>query len=225
MTICESAFSVYLEKFPRMTDYTAAVTPHLSDAPAGIPLFIDSTVVLMMAWHEEFLKSIVANGILRKQNEARAYFAANGDPDERGRASGCSLAELLQMGRRRVTFKKRGAAAERVFFYLFGFSLWPSDQVRDQIVDLNVLRQLVVHHGGTVLGDSYWDQLTDKSLVETTQYDSLPPILRIDYHRCLTGFLKDAFLALAGQAFFVRGEMLKRPEWRYVPHGDASCTR
>jgi hypothetical protein len=82
-------------------------------------------------------------------------------------------------------------------------------------MDLNVIRQLVVHHGGTTLGDGYWEQLSDKSLVKTTRYGDLPPIRRIDYHRCVTGFMKDAFLALAQQARHVRDEMLKRPDWIY----------
>ena len=34
------------------------------------------------------------------------------------------------MGRRRVTFKKR-AATEKLLLHLFGFSLWPEEQVRD----------------------------------------------------------------------------------------------
>jgi hypothetical protein len=216
ITVCEAAFSVYLAKFPQMTSYTSAVTPHLLKEPDAVPFFIDSSVVLMMAWHEEFLKSIFAYGIRHREAAAREYFAAHGHDSERPRAGTCDLRELIGMGRRRVTFKGRGAVAEKLFLHLFEFGLWPSDDVRDRVADVSIIRQLIVHHGGASLGDDYWNQLSDKALVTTTQYGDLPAIRRIDYGRCLV-FLKDAFLALATQAYHLRDEMLKRPEWTYRP--------
>jgi hypothetical protein len=211
-TICDITFTLYVEKFRRLASYTEAVAPRLGEYPDGISLFVDSNVVLMLAWHEEFLKSLMADGIRHKENEARNYFSAHGHTEEKHQAHTCGLPALISMGRRRVTFKNRGAATERLFTHLFGFSLWPDERTHLYVSDLNILRQLVVHHGGASLGDEYWNQLHEKAIVETRRYGDLPAIRRIDYHYCLTRFMKDIFLALARQAYHVRDELQARSD-------------
>jgi len=217
MTICEGAFAEYLKKFPDMTEYTAAIVPHLKERPLGaVSIFLDANVVLMMAWHEDFLKSILSCGARNRPDSAREYFKTCGRDGERLAASTWDLPSLIKAAQRRVTFKNRGRAITRLFEHLFGFPLWPDEDTQNRVLDLNVLRQLVVHHGGASLGDDYWNQLSDKKVVSTKKYGDLPVIRRIDYHYCTTVFMKDAFLALARQAYHVRDELLKRPEWVYV---------
>lgn len=215
ITTCETAFSAYFSKFPQMTAYTTAVTPHLTQEPTAIPIFVEGSIVLMMAWHDDFLGALVAHCTHQKQAEVREYFSTRGNDSERPAAVTCSLRDLISMGRRRVSLKRRGAALEKLFVPLFGFRPWPSDDVLNRLIDLNIVRQLIVHHGGGTVGDDFWDQLTNKSLVSTRPYGDLL-VRSVDHERCLF-FLKDAFMAFHEQAFHIKNEMLKRPEWTFKP--------
>ena len=117
------------------------------------------------------------------------------------------------MAWRRFSWKKEGARTDQLFSHLFGFSLWPNAEVKASILDLNVLRQLIVHHGGASLGEEYWSQLHDKTLVRRTAYGPpVPPIHRVDYERCYL-FTLIALRALVKQAQYIQEEMLKQPRW------------
>jgi hypothetical protein len=128
----------------------------------------------------------------------------------------CDLATLFTLARRQVSFKKRGLRFEQLFTTLYGFSPWPGDTVQNQLVDLNLARQLIVHSAGVCLGDGYWNQFSDKTLLDTTQYGDLPAVRRLAYPQLLL-FLRDATHAVVAQSSHIRGELFARPEWVYKP--------
>jgi hypothetical protein len=210
LTIFETAFSSYDARFSRLTDYIGAVMPGLVKDRRTVPLFVESLIVLIIAWHEDFLSSLVAQATRAREAAARDYFVRLG----RKEASNCPLRDLMIMATSRVDFRDRGRRIEATFVELLRFGPWPSDDVRDRIVDLNLLRQLVVHHTSGIVGDDYWIQFADKTLLATTQYGDLPAVRRIAHDRVLV-FMKDAIVALKGQADHLRAEMLRRPEWVY----------
>lgn len=217
LTLCENAFAHYQRQLPKMAEYMRSVIPYLAQNRTGIDIFADSVFVLMFAWHEQFLKSLVSSAIRYRQTQAREYLSKSGKPADAQRALDCDFPTLMSIGRGRVSFRKGAAPVERLITALFGFSVWPNDDVRNHIIDLNVLRQLIVHHSGSNVGDSYWDQVSDKSILKTKQYGDRPPIRSINYEYCVMEFMLRAFEALDQQSKYVRGELLKRPEWVWHP--------
>jgi hypothetical protein len=179
-----------------------------------MPVFVESAVLLMVAWHEDFLGSLVATATRSKEPEFRAHLAAAGRQDEKTLATTCDLRTLLSLARRRISFRKRGKSIEAIFSQLLGFPAWPSETVRNRLVDLNLIRQLIVHSGGATVGDEYFNQLTDQSLLTTKQYPGLPAIRRLDHARILSFMLQMA-ATLKEHVDYLRREMLKRPEWTY----------
>jgi hypothetical protein len=209
-TIFETTFGIYEARFSRLVDYIAAVMPGLVKDRRTVPVFVESMIVLIIAWHEDFLSSLVAQATRARESAAREYFVRLG----RKEASNCALRDLMIMAKSRVDFRERGRRIEVTFIELLGFRPWPGDDVRDKIVDLNLLRQLVVHHTSGTVGDDYWIQFVDKTLLATTQYGDLPAVRRVAHDRVLV-FIKEAIVALKGQADHLRAEMLRRPEWVY----------
>jgi hypothetical protein len=208
-TKLDVTFGVYSGRFGQLSEYIEAVTPGLILNRRGLPLFVESTIVLIEAWHEDFLASLVAHATCEKEPETRRYLIGQG----RREAADCTLESLIAMAVGRIGFKNRGQRMEEIFLELFGFSPWPNDTIRNQIVDLGLLRQIVVHHSSGVLGDDYWNQLTDKTLLGTNQCRDLPTIRRINHEEGLI-FIRNVTLALIEQFKYLRSEMSHRPEWQ-----------
>ena len=217
----ETAFHLYDSHFGALDDYLGAILPILMGKPQVLPMFVESTVVLIQAWHEDFLKSIVSTAAREKEADTREYFRKHGRKD----ALSCDLPRLLKMARGRIKFDDRGEAIADIFARLLGFAPWPDEEVRNMFVDFNFLRQFIVHHSDGVLGDDYFLQFTDKTLLSVKQYEGLPAIRRVAHGRVLI-FIKE-FLdtAVKIQNLHIRTEMLSRPEWIYQPipkvQGDA----
>ena len=124
-TTCDLAFGHYLRKIAQMVSYTTAIAPNLLSEPTALPLFVESSVVLMMAWHESFLGSMLAQGTRQKEPDTRDYFSKHGKDSERPIAHECSLRDLISMAKRRVTFKLRGARSRRSSSTFSGSALGP----------------------------------------------------------------------------------------------------
>jgi hypothetical protein len=207
MVSFEPCFFVHEERCGRMTHYISAVRSALLENPKAVPLFVESTIVLMVAWQEDFLGSVVGTAAHNKQSELREYLVSRGRPEEQSIVSNCDLATLVSIARRQIQIKKRGQAIESIFQRLFGVSAWRTDDSRARFVDLNLLRQIIVHHGGANLGDAYWDQLTDKTLLDEMRYgDPLPVIRRIRYSQALV-FIHTIAVELADQVAHLRARL------------------
>ena len=108
--------------------------------------------------------------------------------------------------------KDGGRPIANVFTAILGFSPWPNDRVRAAFVDLNLIRQLIVHYGGRVLGDAYYAQLTTKGLLGVRQDKNAPPIRFIEHIEALKHIQVVVQCAIE-QNRHLRDEMLQRPEW------------
>lgn len=83
----------------------------------------------------------------------RKYLAESGTDDEKKIADDCDLGTLIELAKRRLSFKKRGAKIKTLFDVLFGFSPWPSKEAHQTILDLALLRNIFVHVGTPVPGE------------------------------------------------------------------------
>lgn len=117
----------------------------------------------------------------------RRYFATQGQPH----TLTCDLPTLLSVSKSKIKFTERGRQIEPIF-----------------------MEALVVHHTGGSVGDAYWDQLTDRTLLKSTQYGDFPAIRRVAHERVLV-FLNEAIVALKAQTDYLRAEMLQRSEWTH----------
>ena len=54
----------------------------------------------------------------------------------------------MRLVRRRVSFKDGGKRLDNLFRLLFECSVWPSEEVRDLVLGLALLRNLIVHNSG-----------------------------------------------------------------------------
>jgi len=137
----------------------------------------------------------------------RTHFRQHGNDDEQRLAESCSLKTLIEMARRRVSFKQQGKRLESMFNVLFGFSPWPDDSTRCIIHDLVLLRNVFVHEGEKVLAE-HAQQAHRQNLFTSHSYGDLT-VYSVDYGAALP-FLRDATVALKTQSQHVRARLSRR---------------
>jgi hypothetical protein len=226
-TKCDGELDYYAHKHEATVEYLAAVLdycrtigPAVAEKRGAIEVFIQSLVTLLVARHEWFLGMILAAGVRENPDRWQSYLVVQAKPEDRDRVRAYDLRTLIQQAKRTTSLKKRGASFERAFRQIFGFSPWPSEEARQVILDLNLLRQLFVHHNAATLGDDYYSQFSRKQLLNTRKYGGNPSAAHsADYRDCLT-FLPEAVMMLEKQRLYFRAEMLIRPEW-LIPKADA----
>jgi hypothetical protein len=211
-----SAFAVLDGKAEKMSAYLSLLNDGLPRNIKALPIATESTIVLLVAWHESFLHSLVAGAAQAKETELRGFLGRSVSTKEQQHLSSIDRGALIAIAIRRLAFKDRARRLEGLFSEIFGFSPWPSESVKDHLLDLNLLRQLIVHNGGGTTGDAYFDQFVNKALLSTRRYGNLPPVRTIDHPACLA-FLRTAFDAFGAHVNHCRQELLKRPEWVYRP--------
>jgi hypothetical protein len=213
ITKCHGEIEFYARTHQGTVEYLSSVGPALVGKKGAIEVFIQSLVTLLVARHEWFLGMILVVGVRERKDHWRDYLVSReANPAQKERLVSADLKTLIHEAKKTVGMKRQGAAFARVFAELFGFSPWPSDATHSAFLDLNLLRQLFVHHNAASLGDEYRSQFSRKELLGTQQYGDLPPIHFVDYHECL-GFLPEAVRSLEAQRLHMKAEMLARPEW------------
>jgi hypothetical protein len=105
-------------------------------------------IVAIVAYLEEFLSCVVALACFHREQEFRAFLAANGNDQEKTVSQTCNAGELMRLARRRVTFKERGKKVIRICQLLVNAAPWPNEDTRRLVCDLVRVRNVIVHHGG-----------------------------------------------------------------------------
>jgi hypothetical protein len=200
--IAETHVEMLGSDLTHFTDYLQLVTPSIAGRSYATRLFAESSVVLLMAWHEGLLGSLATTAAHEREGVLRAYLGQT-DARRRVHIEQSSRAELIEIARRRLDFGEGGARISRFVAQVWGFDPWPSENVKRDLHDLNLLRQLIVHRGGGTVGDAYWVQFSRKTLLTSTRYGELPPVHRIDFDECLR-FISDAFRGLGQQAVHIQ---------------------
>ena len=208
LSVSHQAIATFKRRLLSLMEYTFAVLPAMKSENRFIEVLVDSTVVLLAAWHEQFLSSIIANAVIVKESHVRAVLSAGAGGSQLTMINTCNRIELVKLAKRRIDLREKGSRLDRLFRSLWGFGVWPSDDVRYTVIDMNLLRQLIVHHGGGIVGDAYLSQFSDLTLLDVRRYGDLPPVAHIQYGASAAK-LKPFISALIAQAQHIEDNLAK----------------
>ena len=124
--------------------YATTAAPLIAQDPKLLSELADSVVVLAVARVDGFFNDMVSLGTRHREQAVRKHFRKQGYE----RARSCDLPTLIKLVRSRVSFENGGKRLDDLFQLIFRCSVWPSAGVRDVVLDLALLRNLIVHNGG-----------------------------------------------------------------------------
>lgn len=167
-----TAFHSLEGQLTRLLDFANAVAPTINENPKFLPELADSLVVLTVTRLDGFFIDLVSHGTRHREPAVRRHYAKHGQPA----ALSCSLPQLVTLVRRRVSFEKDGRRLENVFQLIFKCSVWPSDDVRDLVLDLVLLLNFIIHSKGYdwsqegLVSDEYVYQFRRARVVDVRKY-------------------------------------------------------
>ena len=183
----------------QLLEYASAATKALKDDPPLLEELRDSVIVLVVTRLEAFFNALLSLGTRHQELAVRKHFQENGHEQART----CDLPALVQLVRRRVSFEKGGRRLDNVCRLIFRSSVWPSDAVRDVVLDLVLLRNLIVHHDGQdwsqegVKTATYATQFRCADVLNVRRYGDFS-IFSVDNDKALL-FVKEAVLSVVEQ--------------------------
>lgn len=211
----ELPFGAYQLHLRGAVDYLEAVFPVVQKRPEALKVFVNGSIVLMVAYLEEFLRSLVGTSAELREATLRKHLSTLGNDAEKARALNCDRPTLVRMAKRRLSFKKDGAAISNMFDALFGCSPWPSESAKEAILDLAHVRHLIIHEGDAEVGlgepGATARQLRRKDVFATTSYGDWT-IYRINPVNALLLY-RDALTGLLAQHDHLRRRLVEDDSW------------
>jgi hypothetical protein len=215
----EAPLFFHEQRLQEAISYMQAVTPCIAGKPALLRVFVDSSIVLAVAQLEAFLRSLVGTAAHVRHAALRKHLARNASRHEQAQVRTCDLQQLVRLAGRRVSFENQGKAIDRLFAVLFGCSPWPSHDQRDVVVDMAMVRNMIVHHGGTDVGlgdvGQYARQVRRSDVLTVRRYGDLA-VYEVDSPKALLLY-RDAMQALVAQTYHLREQLVKSDAWRQLP--------
>lgn len=209
----QSAFDTAAKNMVALLEYATAAAPALSSDVRLLEELSDSVVVLAAARIDSVFVHVVSLGARHKESTLRTHFVAHGHPE----ASSCNLPTLVKLVRRRVSFEKGARRLSNVFRLMFNCELWPSDAVRDTVLDLVLLRNMLVHndgtdvdHDGEITAD-YATQFKRADVLSVSRYGTMA-IYRVDRYKALL-FVREALTAVVEQLQCLENHLVKDMSW------------
>lgn len=204
----ESAFRTIKVRMVSLLEYATVVVSAVKDDPRLLPEHADSVIILAVSRLDWFFQDVLSLGTRHREQVLRKHFSRHGHKS----AMTCDLPTLVKMVRRRVSFEDGGRRLDNVFRLMFGCSVWPTDEVRDVVLDLVLLRNFIVHssgqdwsHDGSVPGD-YAPQFRQSGVLTVRWYGAFA-VYSVDPFRALQ-FFRQAISAVV--------ELLEHLERRLV---------
>jgi hypothetical protein len=140
----ESAFHTIKRRMAALLEYANVALSAIKDEPTLLAEHADSVIVLAVSRLDWFFQDVVSLGVRHRDHVLRRHFAKHGHKN----AMGCDLPTLVKMLRRRVSIKDGGSRLDSIFRLMFRCSVWPTDEIRDTVLDLVLLRNFIVHGSG-----------------------------------------------------------------------------
>jgi hypothetical protein len=209
----ESAFQTIQQRTVQLLEYASAVVPCLKEDPKLVPALADSVVVLVVSRLDGFFNDLVSLGTRHRERAVRSHFAKNGNKQ----ALSCDLPTLVKLVRGRVSFEDGGSRLDNLFHLVFQCSAWPSDQVRDAVLDLALLRNVIVHNSGSdwsqdgVATAAYASQFRCADVLSVRRYGEFA-VYSVDHHKALL-FVRQATLAVVDQLKYLEQRLVRDTTW------------
>lgn len=144
-------FNRHAFQIRRISDYEKIVLPIINKLEnRDIAQFVlESIIIRRASYFEELLKCIIMIASVREESKTREYFTKNGSEEIKTNIKrGCNLGTLAIYAEAEVSFKDDAKKLERIFDCYFGFSPFPNQEAKDYILDMNLIRNIIVHEGG-----------------------------------------------------------------------------
>jgi hypothetical protein len=135
----------------KISDYEKIVLPIINKSEnKDIAQFVIESIIIRRASNfEELLKCLIMIASIREETKTIEYFKINGNEETKANIQrGCDLGTLSAYAQAELSFKDDAKKLERIFQHLFGFSPFPNQEAKDYVLDMNLIRNIVVHEGG-----------------------------------------------------------------------------
>jgi len=201
----------------QLLEYGTVAAPVVAQDPKLLPELADSIVVLVVARVDGFFQDMVSLGTRHRERAVRRHFHKQGN--ERTRS--CDLPTLIRLVRSRVSFESGGRRLDNLFRLIFRCSVWPSDQVRDVVLDLALLRNLIVHNSGQdwsqdgVMASGYAVQFRGADVLSNRRYGELT-VYSVDHYKALL-FVRKVTLCVVDQLKYLEEHIVRDTSWADSP--------
>lgn len=213
----ESAFHTVTSRMVSLLEYATVAASAIKDEPKLLPEHADSVIVLAVSRLDWFFQDVVSLGTRHRELVLRRDFAKHGHKS----AMAWDLPTLVKMVRRRVSFEDGGTRLDNVFRLMFRCSVWPTDEVRDVVLDLVLLRNFIVHssgqdwsHNGSVPAD-YAPQFRRANVLSVRRYGSFA-VYSVDPYRALQ-FLRQGVQGVVEQLKYLEQRLVRDMSWAELP--------
>ena len=209
----QGPFVVYDMRLDEVAQYVGDVQPYIVKNPKALRVLIHGTIVLSVGYLEDFLRSLVGSAARDREAALRTYMTERTtDAAEKRRVKSYDLRELVRRAKSTLSLSKgEGTSVSKMFDALFGCSAWPSDAVRDGILDLVTVRNMIVHQGEAEVGDrgvaAYADQFRRADLFKIRHYGEFS-IHEIDAMKALL-FYAEVLPDLQAQIKYLRDRLVR----------------
>lgn len=114
--------------------------------------FLQHVVIRLHSYFEEYLKCLIFNISVRNIDSIIKYFEDSGSDRQREQIKKIDrnrIAEYGNLAAQQASFMKKGKKLKKIFEYLFGFPLFPDENTERMILDLVLVRNIIIHAGGS----------------------------------------------------------------------------
>lgn len=208
-----NTFQTVQRQTVQLLQFARLVVPIVQENPKYAQELSDSLVVLVVVRLEAFYTNLLSHGARHREGAVRKHLVKNGYPD----AKACILPQLVRLVRSQVSFKKEGAKIDRLCRLMFQQPLWVSADVRDVILDLVLLRNLVVHNAGgewsqdEVIEATYGTQFRTCEVLTVKRYGEFV-VYNVDYFKSLQ-FMQKAVLSIVEELRYLNEHVVNRLAW------------
>ena len=210
----KSAIQTMLQRMTQLLNYATAVAPCVKQNPELMTELSESAVLLMAARLDAFLATLVSLGAQCRERTVRKQLWKDGNEV----ALSCETPDLVKLVRDRVSYKKGGKRLNNLFHLILGCSVWPSDKVRDDALDLVLLRNMIVHGDGRD-----WSQDGVRPAEYASQFRRHANLLRVSRYGDLVTycvdpgevlpFIKDAALNIIDEIRYLDQRLVLDTSW------------
>jgi hypothetical protein len=197
----------------QLLEYATTVAPLVAQDPKLLPELADSVVVLVVARIDGFFSDMVSLGTRHRERVVRKHFHKKGHEGARS----CDLPTLVKLVRSRISFENGGKRLDNLFRLIFRCSVWPSNEVRDVVLDLALLRNLIVHNSGQdwsqdgVMPAAYAAQFRGADVLSARQYGKFA-VYSVDHYKALL-FVRKATLCVVDQLKYLEERIVRDMSW------------